>query len=149
MPQVYDNADFQPGSQRLWNFENYKPSVVSIALGTNDFSNGDGIRARLPFDSSEFVRGYIKFVEHVKSKYPDTQIALLSSPMINGDRRTQLQNCLTAVKQKVDRLYSADKPVATFFFKPMQAQGCTGHPNVADHADIANEVTPFFKQLLK
>jgi hypothetical protein len=31
----------------------------------------------------------------------------------------------------------------------MQAQGCTGHTNVADHADIANEVTFFFKQLRK
>ena len=149
MPEVYDNTDFQLGSPRQWNFENYKPAVVSIALGTNDFSNGDGKRPRLPFDSSEYVSRYIKFVQHVKSKYSEAQIALLSSPMINGDRRSQLQNCLTAVKRHVDSLYSADKPVATFFFKPMQAQGCTGHPNVADHAVIADELTPFFKQLLE
>jgi lysophospholipase L1-like esterase len=149
MPQVYDNADFQLGSRRQWNFENYKPAVVSITLGTNDFSNGDGIRPRLPFDSSEYVSRYIKFVQHVKSKYSEAQIALLSSPMINGQRRTQLQNCLTAVKKHVDSLYSADKPVATFFFKPMQAQGCTGHPNVADHGVIADELTPFFKKLLE
>ena len=104
---------------------------------------------RLPFDSAEFVSRYIKFVQQVKSKYPEAQIALLSSPMITGDRRTQLQNYLTTVKQHVDSLYPADKPVATFFFKPMQAQGCTGHPNVEDHAVLADEVAPFFKQLLK
>jgi len=149
MPQVYENADFQEGSSRLWDFEKYKPAIVSIALGTNDFSNGDGVRRRLPFDSAEFVSRYIKFVQQVKSKYPQAQIALLSSPIVDGDGRTKLQNCLTAVKQHVDSLYPADKPVAIFFFKPMQAQGCSGHPNVEDHAVLADEVAPFFKQLLK
>jgi lysophospholipase L1-like esterase len=148
MPEVYDNADFQEGSSRQWDFEKYKPAIVSIALGTNDFSNGDGVRPRLPFDSAVFVSRYIKFVEHVKSKYPDAQIALLSSPIVNGDARRKLQSCLTAVKQHVDSLFPGVKPVAIFFFKPMQAQGCSGHPNVADHAVLADELAPFFTQLL-
>ena len=104
MPQVYDNADFQEGSSRPWDFEKYKPAIVSIALGTNDFSNGDGIRPGLPFDSAVLSVDYIEFVKHVKSKYPEAKIALLSSPMVNGDRRILLQNCLTAVKQHVDNV---------------------------------------------
>lgn len=148
MPQVYDKADFNYEGKRLWDFQTYHPDIISIALGTNDFSNGDGKKPRLPFDSAVFVDNYIKFVTHVKSKYPDSQIALLSSPMINGDRRKTLQNCLTAVKQKIDAGNPSDKPVAVFFFQPMEAQGCTGHPNVEDHAVLAKEVTPFFKALL-
>ena len=149
MPQVYENADFQVGSSRLWDFKKYKPAIVSIALGTNDLSDGDDEHPRLPFDSAEFVSRYIKFVQQVKSKYSEAQIALLTSPMITGDLRIHFQNYLTTVKRHVDSLYSADKPVATFFFKPMQARGCTGHPNVEDHAVLADEVAPFFKQLLK
>jgi lysophospholipase L1-like esterase len=148
MPQVFDEADFSNEGKRLWDFRTYQPDIVSIALGTNDFSNGDGTRPRLPFDSAVFVDNYINFVQHVKSKYPKTQIALLSSPMIKSDRRTTLQNCLTAVKQKIDDSSSSDKPIAVFFFKPMEAQGCTGHPNVEDHAVLAREVAPFFKGLL-
>lgn len=148
MPQVYDKTDFQQGSSRLWNFNTYQPAVVSIALGTNDFSNGDGKKQRLPFDSSAFVSNYIRFVQQVKSKNPKAQIALLSSPMINGQRRELLQNCLTAVKINIDRLYPSDKPVALHFFKPMQARGCTGHPSVDDHRIMSEEVTPFFKNLL-
>jgi lysophospholipase L1-like esterase len=148
MPQVYEKADFQENSQRLWDFKSYQPRIVSIALGTNDFSNGDGKRERLPFDSAAFVGQYIKFVILVKSHYPATQIALLSSPMINGDRRTQLQNCLTAVKGGIDALYPSDKRVALYFFEPMQARGCGGHPNVEDHGILAGELTPFFKKLL-
>ena len=149
MPQVYDKADFQYGSERLWNFATYKPDVVSVALGTNDFSNGDGKRPRLPFDSAVYVEAYIKFVQHVKSKYPKAQVALLSSPMVGGDNRLKLQNCLTVVKENIDRLYPTAKPVALFFFKPMQAKGCTGHPNVEDQAVLAQELVPFFKKLLK
>lgn len=148
MPQVYEKTDFQDSSQRYWNFATYKPNIVSIALGTNDYSNGDGKKERLPFDSATFVSHYIKFVQLVKSKYPAAQIALLSSPMVSPDHRLALQNCLTAVKQNIDAWHPSDKPVALFFFDPMQARGCGGHPNVEDHAILAAELTPFFKKLL-
>jgi hypothetical protein len=149
MPQVYEKIDFQQQNAQLWNFASYSPQVVSIALGTNDLSNGDGKKQRLPFDSASYVATYVGFVKLVKSKYPKTQIALLSSPMINGKNRTLLQNCLTAVKQQTDAGYPTDKPVAVYFFQPMQAHGCSGHPSVEDHAILAKEIEPFFQKLLQ
>ena len=148
MPPIYENADFQMHSTRKWDFTLYDPKIVSIALGTNDLSRGDGKTMRLPFDSVIYVNTFIKFVQLVKSKYPKAQIALLSSPMINGNARLLLQNCLAAVKKNIDILYNKDKPVALFFFKPMQARGCGGHPSVEDHAILADELIPFFKKLL-
>ncbi len=149
MPQVYENTDFQDKNTQLWNFKLFTPAIVSIALGTNDFSNGDGIKKRLPFDSTAFVSNYINFVVMVKSKYPEAQIALLSSPMINGNNRLILQHCILAVKQKIDASFPADKKVALYFFEPMQARGCMGHPNVEDHEILAKQLLPFFKNLLK
>ena len=148
LPQVYEKTDFQADGTRYWDFKTYTPKIVSIALGTNDMSPGDGKKPRLSFDSAVFVSTYIRFVQLVKSKYPVAQIALLSSPMINGERRTLLQNCLTAVKTSIDRLYSTDKPIALYFFNPMQARGCAGHPSVEDHGIMADELVPFFKKLL-
>ncbi len=149
MPEVYEKTDFQVDSKRLWSFETYKPAIVSIALGTNDLSNGDGKHERSPFDSVVFVSNYIKFVQLVKSKYSNATIALLSSPMINGETRTLLQNCLSVVKESIDALYPSDKKVELYFFKPMQARGCSGHPNVEDHAILAEELVRFFKNLLR
>jgi len=149
MPQVYEKAGLQESDPRPWDFERYRPRIVSIALGTNDLSNGDGKHERQPFDSAVFTGAYIKFVQLVKSKYPGAQIALLSSPMINGDRRILLQNCLTAVKEKIDALYPSGLRVALYFFSPMKARGCAGHPNVEDHGVLAEELLPFFKGLLK
>jgi hypothetical protein len=31
----------------------------------------------------------------------------------------------------------------------MHARGCGGHPNLEDHAILAEELTPFYKSLLK
>ncbi len=149
MPAVYEKANLSEDGQELWNFKKYTPNILSIALGTNDFSHGDGKKGRLPFDSATFVSHYIDFVQLVKSKYPEAMIALLSSPMVHGDSRTLLQNCLTAVKQNIDASHAGEKPVALFFFNPMQASGCSGHPNVEEHAILANQLIPFFQKLLQ
>ncbi len=149
MPEVYEKANLTKGGPEPWDFEKYSPAIVSIALGTNDFSKGDGKKARLPFDSATFVNQYISFVELIKSKYPSAQIALLSSPMVHGDSRTLLQNCLTAIKQNIDATHATGKRVALYFFNPMQAHGCSGHPNVEEHAILANELIPFFQKLLQ
>ena len=148
MPEVYAKTSLRAEDTMAWAFEKYTPQVVSIALGTNDFSKGDGKSQRLPFDSAAFVHAYVSFVKTVQTNYPTAQIALLSSPMVQQEARNQLQNCLTAVKQIVDTQRPAARPVFLFFFKPMQARGCTGHPSVEDHALLADELTPFFKSLL-
>jgi hypothetical protein len=148
MPQVYEKTDFEGNSIRYWDFKTYRPRIVSIALGTNDFSDGDGKNPRLPFDSVVFVNEYLKFVTLVESKYPDAQIVLLSSPMLRGEKREKLQNCLTAVKNQMDRANHSGRSIALFFFEPMQARGCSGHPNIEDHAILAEELAPFFKKLL-
>ena len=147
MPQVYDKTDFQTAGSRYWNFTKYAPRIVSIALGTNDLSNGDGKSPRTPFDSTKFVNAYIGFVQFVKTKYPTAQIVLLNSPMVGGDRNVLLQNCLKAVKNRIDQLDVSHQPVAIFFCKPMNARGCSGHPSVEDHAILADELFPFFKNL--
>jgi hypothetical protein len=149
MPMVYKNAHFNLEQDRAWDFSGYSPKVISIALGTNDISRGDGVTPRSPFDSAKFVQGYIEFVKVVKQARPKARIALLSSPMLNGRDRELLQNCISAVKTGIDNIYPNATPVAVHFFKPMTARGCTGHPSVEDHAILADELKPFFATLIK
>jgi hypothetical protein len=148
MPQVYENVDFQVNSPVKWDFKKYSPKIVSIALGTNDLSNGDGKTARSAFNEQIFVNSFVKFIKLVKSKYPKARIALLSSPMIKGALRDVLEKCLLTIKHQVDATYPSDKPVATFFFAPMDTNGCPGHPGIADHLILATALKPFFEQLL-
>jgi hypothetical protein len=147
MPDVYEKLGFQEGGT-LWDFGSVQPRLISIALGTNDFSNGDGRRPRLPFDSAAFTGRYIRFVQFIKTKRPNAQIVLLSSPMVQGIRNVTFQNCLQAIKNAIDRNDPGRKPVALFFFPPMQAGGCTGHPSVEDHAMLAAQLLPLMRSLL-
>jgi lysophospholipase L1-like esterase len=148
MPAVYEKADFKEENSRLWDFSAFTPRVVTIALGTNDLSNGDGKTSRLPFDSAVFTNAYVKFVNTVKSKYPEAQVVLMNSPMISGNNNEVLVDCLRKVKAQVDALYPSGRPVALFFFKPMQPRGCSYHPNVEDHRILADQLYPFLGKLL-
>lgn len=149
MPDVYENLDFHVDSKQKWNFNTYSPKIVSIALGTNDFSTGDGKSPRKPFDNGLFVTRYVKFIQLIKSKYPKAQIAILSSPMVKGAQQEVFEKLLMEIKNQVDALYPKDKVVKTFFFKPMDPHGCTSHPSVADHEILANELYPFYQAMLK
>lgn len=148
MPQLYENTDLHPGAEDKWDFSRFSPRIVSIALGTNDLSNGDGKTPRNPFDSVVFVTAYVKFVGLIKSRYPKAQIVLLGSPMIRDSGRILLQNCLLAIKRETDATDKSGTPVSTFFFKSASPHGCGFHPSVSDHALMAAELKPLFKKLL-
>lgn len=69
--------------------------------------------------------------------------------MISKESSVILQKCLLLIKGQIDKQYPADKAVQTFFFKPITAHGCTGHPSVEDHLILAQQLKPFYKAMLK
>ena len=147
MPQVYEKLDFTENSPEKWEFGKFTPRIVCIALGTNDFSRGDGQRPRPPFDSSVYVSSFILFIQSVQAKYPNAKLVLLNSPVVTGINGVQLQNCLRAVKMAINKLHSG-KPAELFFFNSFAGRGCTGHPSIEDHEIMGNEIVPFLKELL-
>lgn len=145
MPQVYDHLYLNKDNPKPYNLD-FKPDVVSICLGTNDMSGGDGIKERLPFNAEKYTVGYIKFVESIYKRYPETKIALLSSPMIDGEKKDTLISCLKQV-QKYFKI-NQDKNIALFEFDKVYPNGCNYHPSVEEQNAMANALEPFFKSLL-
>lgn len=120
-----------------------------MALGTNDSSNGDGTTARLPFGSARFVTSYAQFVQLVKAKYPQVRIRTAEQSHDFGQEPRHPTNCLTAIKNKTDAAYPTAKLVAVYFFQPMTAHRCNGHPKVEDHAILTKGLAPFFENMIK
>ncbi len=147
MPDVYENRYLNTDSTKRWDFSQFTPDIVSIALGTNDFSDGDGVHERLPFDSERFTAEYIAFVEKIYSHYPSTQVALLTSPMLSGEKAGLLLDCLNNVKAHFDQNQSL-KPIAIYQFEGVVPHGCDFHPDKKDQEQMAEAVAPFFQQLL-
>ena len=71
------------GSNKM-EFQRFCSGYVTIALGTNDLSNGDGKNARKPFDKTVFISIWKLHQNHLQS-LPQAQL-LMNSPMVNGER---------------------------------------------------------------
>lgn len=148
VPQQYENTFLNTDSSNRWNFNSYVPDIVTIALGTNDMSNGDGKTARLPFDKVKYIEGYKKFIKTIYSHYPNAQLVLLNSPMVNGNNGVLLKECITTVETEINKDVKPAKPVKTFWFNEMQPAGCGYHPSTEDHDVMAKQLIPFIKTLL-
>jgi lysophospholipase L1-like esterase len=146
IPDVYENLYLNKDKTKPYNFA-FQPDLVSICLGTNDLSDGDGKKARLPFNEEKYVSNYIDFIKTVYKHAPNTRIVLLNSPMVSGDRNVTMVKCLKKVIQAFEN-DSMHKPIALFEFQPMSPKGCGYHPDIADDKVMADQLNPFFKKLL-
>lgn len=147
MPDIYQNLYLtKDGSKPKYDFA-FQPDVISIALGTNDFSGGDGKKERLPFNPEKYVSNYINFIKMLYEHNPNVQIVITNSPMVGGERGVVFEDCLNKVKAAFakDKMH---KEIQIFKFKPMTPKGCSGHPDVEDHKVLADEYAPFLKKLL-
>lgn len=144
MPEVYPylHLNGEQGKRAEIDKEN-APQVVSIALGTNDFSLGDGEKERLPFNSKNFKQNYVDFVKKIFDTYPETKVALLSSPMLGTGEGQELVEILKEIKEEL-----ADRPIEIFEFGTMDLTGCSNHPGVKDHELMAKKLIPFYRKLL-
>nr|WP_315200522.1 GDSL-type esterase/lipase family protein [uncultured Flavobacterium sp.] len=146
IPDVYENLYLNRDRSKPYDFV-FQPDLVSICLGTNDLSDGDGKKARLPFNEEKYVSNYIDFIKTVYKHAPNTRIVLLNSPMVSGERNVTLVICLKKVIQAFEN-DKTHKPIALFEFHPMSPKGCGYHPDITDDKVMADQLIPYFKKLL-
>lgn len=146
MPEVYGNLYLNKDASKPYAFD-FHPDIVSICLGTNDLSEGDGTKPRLPFDEEKFVENYIQFIEMIYQHHPKTQIAILSSPMLTGARDATLTKALKRVIAAFEQ-DKKHKKIQFFEYEPMIPNGCGYHPDIENHKVMAAALSPFFKRIL-
>lgn len=144
MPEVYENLYLNGPGNKPYPFK-LKPDLVSICLGTNDLSAGDGRKERLPFNRITFVSNYVDFVKTVRDHYPKAVILLLSSPTVQGEKHEVLIDCLKEIQRKLQ----PEIEVKIIDLDPFSATGCTGHPSIMEHQGIAEALIPAFKSILE
>lgn len=146
MPDVYENLYLNKDSSKPYAF-GFNPDITCIALGTNDFSNGDGKKTRLPFNEDTYIANYVNFIQTVYKHAPNTQIVLLNSPMVTGTNNEIFTKCLTKVKDTINA-QKGHKPITTFSFTAVTPHGCGSHPEIEDDKLMAAQLVPYLKNLL-
>jgi len=134
MPEIYDKVSLRSDSIN-WDFKAYQPDVVTICLGQNDGKQ----------DSTFYCTAYVNFIKAIRQHYPKADIICLTSPMADKGLTAVLQSYLTGITAYMNA--NGDKKVSKYFFSKQYHNGCGGHPDMDEHALIADELTAYIKQL--
>ena len=122
-----------------WNFSQYIPDYVIVALGTNDYNLGFGAGT---ISTATFNTGYTALVTKIRTAYPNAKIICTNSPMISD---VKLGN---AIFDDVATLKAAgDNKIFYFAFTHMAGSGANGHPGVADGQTNGKELAAYIKTL--
>lgn len=136
MPNYYDAVTHSKNLS--WNYAAHQPTIVVIDLSGNDFSAA--------LDSAKFTTAYLNFLKRVRKNYPHSIIVCAAGPSGEGEEYNTQKSCIETV---VNTFKKDEKAVYYFAFSPFQMNGSDWHPNVAEHKNMAAELVPFLKPLLK
>jgi lysophospholipase L1-like esterase len=136
MPQVFDKISMRNDTIAC-DFNKYQPDVVTICLGQND-----GIQ-----DSAAFCNNYIAFIKRLRRYYTNAMIICLGSPAADASLVVFMKKTLTAVVTKMNK--DGDKKVRSYFFSKQYHHGCDGHPDLAEHQLIAEELIAFIRRTMR
>jgi lysophospholipase L1-like esterase len=115
----------EPVVPAQWTPAPVAPDVVLVALGANDFWNGDP-------GEEKFVGAYHAFIDRVRGAYPKAEIYSVLTPTGSQARRDAMRKYLGEVP---GARYLELSPV-----QPEDGKGCIGHPSVKTHQRAADEV---------
>lgn len=137
VPQRYDGvfADYEESPS--WNHASYSPQLIVVAVGTNDFSDGDGVTPRAAFDPEAYHTAYAGFVARLRSIHPQARILLTASPTMNAEKLALQLELLRRIEG-----------VTVYSFKNRYNQGCNGHPNAAEQRQMSDELIPVISSLM-
>jgi len=141
MPNRF-NRVFDEKEQPIWDFSLWKPDVVVINLGTNDFSTQ-------PFpDKKQFQDGYAKLINEVQKQYGKIPVFCIVGPMID-------EPCYSYVKEMVEdfRTTSQQKNIyfvgiPSYLTNPEKDLGSDYHPNYSGQRKMAAHVLPVISSIL-
>lgn len=135
MPPLFKKLSLSNDSIE-WDFNRYQPDLVTVCLGQND-----GIQ-----DSVAFCKAYVGFMQQLRAYYPKARLVMLTSPMAGKELNSVLQKYILSIERS---LQVKDKKIGHYFFKQQYIKGCSSHPSGADHLQMADELIPFLKKLMR
>ncbi len=144
MPDRYASIYSDPQDTKTrWDHSKYQADLVVVALGSNDFSDGDKPDPRPAPVESEFKDQYRRFLNHIRAIYPNAQILLLNSPILEEHKNEILSTWLHDLKSELHQ--SGDTNIDVFEFTKRYPSGCTGHPSMGEHEQMAAELISIIK----
>lgn len=135
LPQAYPFVLFdhkQPYNDAAW-----KPQVLVIALGTNDFSTalheGEHWKTRDELHA-DYEATYLHFLQQLRAKNPRAYIIVWATDLANGEIESEARKVVQSFQQL------GDKHITFAPIHGLSFNACNGHPSLADDHAIAQKL---------
>lgn len=135
--KIHYNPDLGPSTE--WNFDNYRPQVVIVAIGQNDSHPDDYMKEE--YDGARGIRwrsGYRAFLEKLRGKYPDVHIICITT-LLEHD---------PAWDRAIDQVCRemADDKITHYMFR-RNGKGTPGHLRIPEAEEMAVELSAYIESL--
>ena len=133
IPDFYDRAVFNASTPK-WDFSTWKPNVVVIGLGLNDYSGFGGYSNGLTADETELYKTrYHQFISRIRNNYSGVKILAVAAHV------DWMQTTISQIVKEENQQGHGD---VFYTYYPYYTGGYVnnGHPNVATHYKIADRL---------
>ena len=135
--RIYDEKE-----SPCWDFKQWKPDVVVINLGTNDYSTQ-------PYpDKDVFKKGYENLINEVFKQYGDLPVFCLVGPMINEPCYSYVKEMVEDFRMVYQRRNVYFVGIPTYLMNREKDLGADGHPNYLGQRKMAAHVLPIISSVL-
>jgi lysophospholipase L1-like esterase len=138
LPQAYPYVLFD--KRRPYADKSWRPQLIVIALGTNDFSTplnpGEKWKTRDAL-RDDFENGYVRFVHALRVRNRRAFILLWLADAGGGETRSEVTKVIERLRQ------AGETRVAFVPVSGLGSTGCHFHPNVEDDEMIARTLSKF------
>lgn len=151
MESIWDRIEYNPflGETKPWDFSRYTPQVVVVALGQNDAHPVDFMAADYQGEQSVQWRArYVDFLRTLRGKYLQATIICATTVLQHDASWDQAIDDAVRVVSTGDRNNGiAPDPKVHHFLYSRNGSATPGHPRIAEHQEMADELTAFIESL--
>jgi lysophospholipase L1-like esterase len=135
LPQAYPYALFD--KTQKYDDAAWKPQVLVIALGTNDFSTplnpGELWKTRDELHT-DYEATYVKFLQELRAKNPKAYIVVWATDVANGEVEAEAGKVVQQIKQQ------GDQHITFLPIDGLNFGACNFHPSLADEKIISGKL---------
>ena len=142
---IYDKVNYSVmhGEPTQWDFSRYVPDIVIIAIGQNDCHNGltdkNDICIQDPGYRTVWKTGYIKLVNELDRHYGGVKFVLTTTVLMHDP---DWDNAIEEIKSELCGM--GIKAYHNMFSR--NGAATPGHPRLAEHNEMARELTRFIEE---
>ena len=133
--------------QHVWNTSGWKPQLVVVGLGINDFSTALNSNEKWASQAAlvaDWKSTYQGFLDTLRSRYGSNTVIV-----VRHDQLRQLDLVSAATQVVADRKAAGDSRVALWDYSDagLDFLGCDWHPSAHDHEIIAQRLQDYLAGL--